>query len=300
MARSAQISRRDWLRLSAAGVVGYSMSGWLESMAADIATDPQRRRSCILLWMNGGPSQMDTFDLKPGHANGGPFKEIQTSIPGIQISEHLPRIAKNMEQVALIRSMSTKEADHGRATYLMRTGHVPGRPGAVPARSARCCPRSWANRMPRCRTSSASPRSAALSPAAYGPVSSARSMPRWSSAKMAIASAGRSRPIPIKPCRSKILTSPQRRESHAGRTPGCELLDEMEQDFLAQRATVASFSHQHGLPAGRDVDAFVRVPRRSTWTRSPTTCATATAATCSARAVCWPGGWWSAACRSSR
>src|SRR5207253_6104103 len=124
MTRSAQLSRRDWLRLSAAGVVGYSLSGWLESMAADIATDPQRRRSCILLWMNGGPSQMDTFDLKPGHANGGPFKEIQTSIPGIKISEHLPKIAKHMDRMAVVRSMRTREADHGRATYQMRTGHL--------------------------------------------------------------------------------------------------------------------------------------------------------------------------------
>src|SRR5438876_4547372 len=122
MTRSAQLSRRDWLRLSTAGVVGYSMSGWLESMAADIATDPQRKRSCILLWMAGGPSQMDTFDLKPGHENGGSFKEIQTSVPGIKISEHLPRIAKQMERLAIIRSMSTKESDHGRATYLLRNG----------------------------------------------------------------------------------------------------------------------------------------------------------------------------------
>ncbi len=52
-----------------------------------------RKRSCILLWMNGGPSQMDTFDLKPGHENGGTFKEIATSVPGIKISEHLPKVA---------------------------------------------------------------------------------------------------------------------------------------------------------------------------------------------------------------
>ena len=61
--------------------------------------------------MNGGPSQMDTFDLKPGHANGGPFKEIQTSAPGLKISEHLPKIAKFGDKLAVIRSMSTKEAD---------------------------------------------------------------------------------------------------------------------------------------------------------------------------------------------
>src|SRR6266498_689617 len=120
-----QLSRRDWLKLSAAGVVGFSMSGWLERLSADTAKDPQRKRSCILLWMNGGPSQMDTFDLKPGHANGGPFKEIDTKVEGIKISEHLPKVAKHTDKMAIIRSMSTKEADHGRATYQMRTGHVP-------------------------------------------------------------------------------------------------------------------------------------------------------------------------------
>src|SRR5687768_7840634 len=116
---AAPLSRRDWLRLSTAGVVGFSMSGWLEKLAARTANNPERRRACILLWMNGGPSQMDTFDLKPGHANGGTFKEMETSVPGIKISEHLPKISKFMDRMAIIRSMSTKEADHGRATFLM-------------------------------------------------------------------------------------------------------------------------------------------------------------------------------------
>src|SRR5213079_2560688 len=131
--RSANaLSRRDLLRLSAAGFVGASMSGWLEHMAAAAANDPQRRRACILLWMNGGPSQMDTFDLKPGHANGGPYQEIATSVPGIRISEHLPKIARHADRMAIVRSMSTKEADHGRATYLMRTGRLPGGPIQYP------------------------------------------------------------------------------------------------------------------------------------------------------------------------
>src|SRR5919199_1382322 len=93
---ASSLNRRDWLKLSAAGVVGYSMSGWLEALAADAANHPQRRKSCILLWMNGGPSQMDTFDLKPGHANGGPYREIPTSAPGVPISEHLPKLARQM------------------------------------------------------------------------------------------------------------------------------------------------------------------------------------------------------------
>jgi hypothetical protein len=82
MARSSlQLSRREWLRLSSAGVLGCSSSSWLERLAVAAAKDPQRKRTCILLWMNGGPAQTDTFDLKPGHANGGPFKEIATMVP---------------------------------------------------------------------------------------------------------------------------------------------------------------------------------------------------------------------------
>jgi hypothetical protein len=126
------LSRRDWLKLSAAGVVSYSLSGWLQNLAHAAAAHPGRKRSVILLWMNGGPSQMDTFDLKPGHANGGPFKERSTAVPGIRISEHLPQIARHMDRMAIIRSMFTKEADHGRATYQMRTGHLPGGPVQYP------------------------------------------------------------------------------------------------------------------------------------------------------------------------
>src|SRR5437763_16937675 len=110
--RSSGVTRRQWLRLAAAGVAASSTSGWIETLADVAAGDPQRRRSCILLWMTGGPSQLDTFDLKPGHAHGGSFKPIETSVPGITISEHLPRLARQMEHLAVIRSMSTKEGDH--------------------------------------------------------------------------------------------------------------------------------------------------------------------------------------------
>jgi hypothetical protein len=132
MSAHQSLSRRDWLKLSAAGVLAPSVSGWFETFARAAAPHPGRKRSCILLWMNGGPSQMDTFDLKPGHKNGGPYKEIATKVPGIKISEHLPKIAKHTDKMAIIRSMSTKEADHGRATYQMRTGHLPGGPVQYP------------------------------------------------------------------------------------------------------------------------------------------------------------------------
>lgn len=118
-------SRRAWLRQSLRAVVGFPLSNWFTALASRGATDPQRKRACILLWMNGGPSTIDLWDLKPGHANGGPIAERATNIPGIRISEHLPELAKRMQHLALIRSMSTKEGDHGRATFLMRTGNLP-------------------------------------------------------------------------------------------------------------------------------------------------------------------------------
>jgi len=126
------LSRRHFLRAGAASV-GVSLSGWLESLAAEGASDPKRKRACILLWMNGGPSQLDTFDPKPGHENGGPVQAIDTKVPGIRISEHLPKMAQRAERLAVVRSMTTKEADHSRGSYLMRTGRVPGGPLRYPA-----------------------------------------------------------------------------------------------------------------------------------------------------------------------
>ena len=126
------LSRREMMTLSAAGAVSVSLSGWLEALANETANNPQRRRSCILLWMNGGPSQMDTFDLKPGHANGGPFREIQTSAAGMRISEYLPRLARHGHHMAIVRSMSTREGDHSRGTFLMRTGYLPQGPIQYP------------------------------------------------------------------------------------------------------------------------------------------------------------------------
>jgi hypothetical protein len=121
--RTGDISRRQLMRLAAASVAGFSSSGWIEALADDAGSNPRRRKSCILLWMSGGPSQTDTFDPKPGHPNGGEFKAIETAVPGILIGEHLPKLAKQMKDIAIIRSMSTKEGDHGRATFNLRTGY---------------------------------------------------------------------------------------------------------------------------------------------------------------------------------
>jgi len=81
-------------------------------------------KSAILLWMGGGPSTMDIWDLKSGAPTGGPFRPIATS-GDVQISEHMPLMAKQMHNAAIIRSMSTREADHMRGRYYMHTGYVP-------------------------------------------------------------------------------------------------------------------------------------------------------------------------------
>jgi hypothetical protein len=118
-------SRRSWLRGVAVGGLGLSVSGWFDALARAAADHPRRKRACILLWMTGGPSTIDLWDLKPGHDNGGPFRPIPTSVPGLRIGEHLPKLARCMHRVAVVRSMSTKEGDHGRASYLLRTGYLP-------------------------------------------------------------------------------------------------------------------------------------------------------------------------------
>jgi hypothetical protein len=126
------LSRRDFFRLSAAGV-GVSLSGWLNVLASRAAESGGKHKSCILLWMNGGPSHLDTFDLKPDAPAGfrSEFKPIPTSVSGIEISETFPQMAKQMQNVAIVRGMSTAEGAHGRAQYYMHTGYREGSGGVV-------------------------------------------------------------------------------------------------------------------------------------------------------------------------
>jgi hypothetical protein len=130
----SRIDRRSFLARSCLlSALGWSASGWFPAFAKTVASSASRRRHCILLWMSGGPSQMDTFDMKPGHANGGSFKEIQTQAAGLRFSEHFPGLAKHAKEIAVVRGLSTKEGDHGRGTYLMRTGQRPQGPIQYPA-----------------------------------------------------------------------------------------------------------------------------------------------------------------------
>ena len=96
----------------------------VNSIQANADELKKNRKSCILLWMGGGPSTMDLWDLKPDSPNGGEFRPITTSGEG-QICEHLPKVAQQMHHLSIIRSMSTREADHRRGAYYMHTGYVP-------------------------------------------------------------------------------------------------------------------------------------------------------------------------------
>ena len=128
---SFRLNRRAFSKYAGLGLLGASASGLMPAIAAQ-APSAERRKKCILLWMSGGPSQMETFDPKEGEENGGPTKAIETSVPGIRISEHLPKVAGVMDHLSVIRSMSTKEGDHTRATYFMHTGYLPQGPIRYP------------------------------------------------------------------------------------------------------------------------------------------------------------------------
>jgi hypothetical protein len=112
------MKRREFLT-STAGVLGL-----LQTLKANQEEIKKNGKSAILLWMGGGPSTMDIWDLKPKATTGGPFRPIGTT-GDVQICEHMPLMAKQMHNMAIIRSMSTREADHMRGRYYMHTGYVP-------------------------------------------------------------------------------------------------------------------------------------------------------------------------------
>ncbi len=123
--RGHVVRRRDFLRgISAAGLAAGTLS-WTDLMTAQADELRRRGMACILLWMQGGPSQFETFSPKPGHANGGETKAISTKVPGIEIADNFSEMAKMMDHAAIIRSMTSKEGSHPRATFLLHTGYLP-------------------------------------------------------------------------------------------------------------------------------------------------------------------------------
>lgn len=121
----ATLRRRDFLRTISLAAAAAGVLPWQDAVALRADEMKKKGLHCILLWMQGGPSQFETWSPKPGHKNGGETKAISTSVSGIQISENLPLTAKQMDDICLIRSMNSKEGSHPRATYLMRTGYLP-------------------------------------------------------------------------------------------------------------------------------------------------------------------------------
>src|SRR5437867_7452785 len=109
--RDGLISRRCFIRTVAAGAAGLGVLGWKEAVTLHAEELRKRGMACILLFMRGGPSQLETFDPKPDTTNGGPTKAVASSVSGIQIAEGWPRVAKAMKDITLIRSMTNRDGE---------------------------------------------------------------------------------------------------------------------------------------------------------------------------------------------
>src|SRR6266480_4035130 len=119
----ATLRRRDFLRVGSLSLLGISLSRYLELqsvMAAEGNRPKGNAQACILLWLEGGPSHVDTWDPKPNSS----FKAISTNVAGIQVSELLPNLAKRMDKLALVRSIRSFGDDHPQAVHYAATGHL--------------------------------------------------------------------------------------------------------------------------------------------------------------------------------
>ena len=129
------LTRRDLLRAGLMTGVGFGVSSILERLALAAPGTTARAKAMILLYMNGGPSHIDTWDPKAGKV-AGPAKAIATSVPGVMISEHMPQLARLANKLAIVRGMTSKEGNHQRAQYLLRTGYSPNPTVAHPSLAA--------------------------------------------------------------------------------------------------------------------------------------------------------------------
>src|SRR5215467_13559198 len=95
--RRGQVRRRNFLKIIPGAAAVTGLLSWQDLLAANAPVLRKTGKACILLWMGGGPSQFETFDPKPGHSNGGETKTIKTIIPGVEIADSLPQLAKSMD-----------------------------------------------------------------------------------------------------------------------------------------------------------------------------------------------------------
>ena len=121
------MDRRGFLAAAGVGVTGFAanMTGLDVLQAPALAAELKRQQKrVIMLWLAGGASQLETFDPKPGAVTGGPFRAIKTSVPSIHISELMPQMARRMQHTCIIRSLNTRNGDHGSAAKIMMRGRA--------------------------------------------------------------------------------------------------------------------------------------------------------------------------------
>ncbi|MCS6852701.1 MAG: DUF1501 domain-containing protein [Gemmataceae bacterium] len=127
------IDRRLFLQGGVATALGVTLGGLGWSRDTLCAAELKKRgKHVLLLWLAGGASQLETWDPKPGRPTGGPFRSIQTAVPGVHISELLPKMAKLMNRVAIVRSLDTRIGEHGQAAEMMQRGRRPEAEVAYP------------------------------------------------------------------------------------------------------------------------------------------------------------------------
>jgi uncharacterized protein (DUF1501 family) len=121
------ITNRRHFMAHAAGAAAMAVPGmaFLSGLRTNAAELKKKNKSLIILWMGGGPTTIDLWDMKPDHPNGGSHKPKPTAASGVSISEHLPNLAKQFGKLSIVRSLTTKEGDHNRGTRLMSTGRQP-------------------------------------------------------------------------------------------------------------------------------------------------------------------------------
>ena len=115
------VTRRDFLQVGVLGALGLSLAKLAELQALGAAPAGADEHSCIMIFNLGAPSQIDTFDMKPGRPTGGQFRPIQTNVNGIQICEYMPLMARMIDKLAIVRSMRTHSPDHPDGIYHMHT-----------------------------------------------------------------------------------------------------------------------------------------------------------------------------------
>lgn len=139
-ASSDHLSRRTLLKWGgAAGIAWLTPLSQLLAREAESAPRGRPARSVIILWMAGGPSQLETFDPHPTSPIAHGSRAIATSLRGVQLGEGMPRLAEVMSEVTLVRSVVSKEADHERAVYNMKTGYRPSSTVVHPSVGAIVC-----------------------------------------------------------------------------------------------------------------------------------------------------------------